>query len=209
MSGGLHHLWKDKAISCLQLKPDHRVLDLACGTADLSIKIAKNLSHQGQLTCCDINKEMLFLGQNQFYDTIAPQCPVNFVLGNGQALPFQPDSFDRIIIGFGLRNFNDIQQGLKEFYKTLKPGGMLLVLEFSKPSHPTVDSLYQLYSQSVIPNLGEWITQDRESYQYLVDSIQNHPDQPTLQSMIQKEGFRTCSYTNILNGIVAIHQGFK
>ena len=209
MSLGLHHSWKNEAILQLEISPSSTVLDLACGTADLSILIAKELNHEGQLVCCDVNPDMLRVGQDQFHDTIAPSCQTHFVLGNGQALPFADNSFDRLIIGFGLRNFNDIQQGLKEFYRTLKPRGMLLVLEFSKPQHPLLGDAYKAYSNHIIPNLGQWIANDRESYQYLVDSIQQHPDQNTLQKMIEDEGFNSCSYQNILGGIVAIHKGFK
>ncbi|HJN37637.1 MAG TPA: class I SAM-dependent methyltransferase [Gammaproteobacteria bacterium] len=209
MSFGLHHLWKNEAIQQLNLKPYHKVLDLACGTADLTIKIAKELNQDGLLIGCDVNQEMLYIGRENLQNTVAPLCPVHFILGNGQALPFHDACFDRIIIGFGLRNFNAIEKGLEQMYRTLDNHGMLLILEFSKPNNDLLRSIYHGYSDHCIPNLGEWVTGDRKSYQYLVDSIRQHPDQPTLLNMMEDQGFQACSYHNILDGIVSIHKGYK
>ena len=209
MSFGMHHLWKQEAIKQLNLQPYHKVLDLACGTGDLTIKIAKELNQDGHLIGCDVNQDMLYIGKDNLHDSIAPLCPVHFILGDGQTLPFNNDVFDRIIIGFGLRNFNSIEKGLEQMYRTLTNKGMVLILEFSKPTNELLNTVYENYSDHCIPTLGEWVTGDRKSYEYLVDSIRKHPDQPTLQSLMEDQGFEVCSYHNLLSGIVSIHKGFK
>lgn len=208
MSGGLHRLWKRYAIELLSVKSHEKILDLAAGTADLSRLIAKNLSDKGLLVTSDINANMLSIGRDRLMDA-GHLKPIHYAQINAEQLPFQPDTFDAITIGFGLRNVTLQTAALAEMYRVLKPGGRLLVLEFSRVKSPLLKSLYDTYSFKVLPMLGKLVANDSDSYQYLAESIRKHPDQDTLKSMMQAVGFCQCRVTNLLGGIVAIHRGWK
>lgn len=207
MSLGLHHLWKAITVNQAQLRPHHQVLDLACGTGDIALKLAKKIT-TGHIIMCDINGPMLAHGRNRAYDKGLVK-PLSFIQANAEHLPFASNSFDLITIGFGLRNVTDKLQALREMARVLKPGGRCLILEFSKVQSSVMQSLYDLYSFKVIPLLGKLIANDKESYQYLVESIRMHPSQDTLAEMMRESGFDNVSYKNYHKGIVAIHEATK
>jgi demethylmenaquinone methyltransferase / 2-methoxy-6-polyprenyl-1,4-benzoquinol methylase len=208
MSFGLHRVWKHIAINHLCLRPEHKVLDLAGGTGDLTLKIAQQVREPGLITLSDINAEMLRVGKDRLLNK-GVTGPIEYVEADAEALPFADNSYDRVIMGFGLRNVTDKQQALHEIYRVLKPGGLLLVLEFSTAKLPLLKEIYEFYSFNVIPKVGQLITQDKDSYQYLVESIRMHPDQDTLQTMFEQAQFTDCQYHNLTGGIVAIHKGYK
>lgn len=208
MSLGLHHLWKRLAVAKCQVNPNDYILDLAGGTGDISSLLAKKLKAEGKIFLADINEAMLAKGKDRLLDAGISQA-VSFIQTNAEVLPFAAHSFDRIIIGFGLRNVTYKEKALKEMQRVLKPGGRLVILEFSEVSSQPLSKIYNLYSFSVLPKLGEWICQDKESYQYLAESIRMHPNQETLKNMMQEAGFERCEYQNIHAGIVAIHVGYK
>lgn len=207
MSVGIHRLWKRYAIDTLGVLPHHQVLDLASGTGDLALKIAPLLNQQGQLVLSDINESMLSIGRDRMIDSghLSAQCAV----ANAEALPFADNSFDRITMAFGLRNVTDKQKALNELHRVLKPNGMLMVVEFSKVVDPLLAKAYDWYSFNLLPKMGELVAQDRESYQYLAESIRMHPDQETLAGMFRKAGMVRVSYENLTAGVVAIHKGWK
>lgn len=208
MSLGLHRLWKRIAVAKCAIRPHHKILDLAGGTGDLTQLLAKRLSNTGQIILSDINNSMLSLGRDKLLDA---GCfgPITFVQANAENLPFQDDFFDCIIMGFGLRNVTHKETALKEMTRTLKPGGRVVILEFSQVKNPLLNKMYDAYSFSVLPLLGEIIAKDGESYQYLAESIRMHPDQDTLKAMMESAGLENCEYQNIHQGLVAIHLGFK
>lgn len=208
MSLGIHRLWKKKAIQLLNVRPGHHVLDLAGGTGDLTEKIAPIVGSQGKVTLSDINSSMLMTGRDRLLDAGISN-NIECVLANAEILPFVDNTFDRIIIGFGLRNVTDKQKALESMFRVLKPGGRLIVLEFSKPTLPGLKPIYDAYSFSVLPWLGKTLLNDPDSYQYLAESIRMHPDQKTLKNMMQTAGFEECDYHNQSGGIVAIHRGYK
>ncbi len=208
MSLGLHRLWKKTAIRQLSLQAGQRVLDLAGGTGDLTRLISPRVGPSGHVTLSDINDDMLKVGQARLLDeglfkNIAVQA------ANAEQLPFEDDQFDRVIIGFGLRNVTNKDQALKEMYRVLNPGGKLIVLEFSHPTNGSFRTLYDLYSFNVLPLMGKLIADDADSYQYLAESIRMHPKQDELNDMVLAAGFDQASFTNLNGGIVAIHQGLK
>lgn len=207
MSLGIHRLWKRHAIALLQVRPNHHVLDLACGSGDLALLIAPKLA-SGQITLSDINNNMLAVAKNRLIDK-GKVADIHFTQANAEVLPFQDNSFDRIIMGFGLRNVTHKEQALQSIYRVLKPGGRAIILEFSHPTHPLLSSWYDTYSFHVLPFLGKIIANDADSYRYLAESIRMHPNQETLQAMMLTAGFDTCHYSNLTGGIVAIHQGIK
>ncbi len=207
MSGGLHRLWKRQAIRMLNPRPGHTVLDLAGGTGDLSRLITPKVGESGQVVLADINADMLAAGRDRLIDSGTNPLP-HIVQTNAEALCFPDQSFDRCIIGFGLRNVTHKDRALKEMARVLKPGGMLIILEFSKPHSPALNKLYDFYSFKALPRMGEWVANDADSYRYLAESIRMHPNQETLKTMMQDAGFARCSYQNLLGGIVALHQGY-
>lgn len=205
MSLGIHRLWKRHAIACCQIRSHHQVLDLACGSGDLSLLIAPKLT-SGLLISCDINKNMLKQAQQRLLDRgLIP----SFLQADAQDLPFAPHTFDRIIMGFGLRNVSDKEKALKSICQVMKAGARVIILEFSHPTNAALSSLYDAYSFHILPLLGEWIAQDRDSYRYLVESIRRHPNQETLKALMLNCGFDKVQYQNLAGGIVAIHQGIK
>lgn len=208
MSFGLHRLWKQFTLNQSGVRTGQQVLDIAGGTGDLAKAFAKKVGPKGQVILSDINEKMLQQGRNRLLDE-GIVGNVDYVQANAEELPFKDDYFDCISIAFGLRNVTDKAAALKSMYRVLKPGGKLLVLEFSKPVLPLLNTLYDQYSFKIIPKLGAWITGDAPSYQYLVESIRMHPDQEQLKKMMQECGFDDVKYHNLTGGIVALHKGFK
>ncbi len=206
MSFGLHRVWKRFLMLYAQLHEGQKVLDLAGGTGDLAQLIRPIVGDTGEVVLCDINATMLEQGRGRLLDSGITDIPI--IQGDACELPFEDESFDRVLIGFGLRNVADASAGLREMHRVLRPGGMVLVLEFSKPD-AWVDSLYHDYTHHVLPRLGEWVVGDRESYQYLAESIAMHPDQRTLIQMMRAAGFEACRYFNFSAGIIAIHRGTR
>ena len=205
MSGGLHRLWKAFTIDRSGVREGARVLDVAGGTGDLSLAFARRVGKSGEVWLTDINNAMLVHGRDHLIDKgfLLPvtQC-------DAEKLPFPEDYFDCISIAFGLRNMTCKERALAEMFRVLRPGGRLLVLEFSHIWEP-LSPLYDFYSFQIIPRLGKAIAQDEDSYRYLAESIRVHPDQNTLKNMMQQVGFESVEYFNLTFGVVALHRGFK
>ncbi|MEJ2345385.1 MAG: bifunctional demethylmenaquinone methyltransferase/2-methoxy-6-polyprenyl-1,4-benzoquinol methylase UbiE [Gammaproteobacteria bacterium] len=208
MSLGIHRLWKRYTIELSGVKSGQRVLDLAGGTGDLAARFARMAGAEGQVVLSDINASMLDRGRSRLVDE-GLVGNIEFVQADAEQLPFPDSYFDCITIGFGLRNVTDKDAALRSMFRTLKPGGRALVLEFSKPTAPGLKPLYDLYSFKVLPLLGKLIARDEGSYRYLAESIRMHPDQETLKAMMEAAGFERCEYFNLSGGIVAVHRGFK
>jgi demethylmenaquinone methyltransferase/2-methoxy-6-polyprenyl-1,4-benzoquinol methylase len=207
MSFGIHRLWKRFAIEQSGARPGQRILDLAGGTGDLAMLIAPKVGSQGSVVLCDINNAMIRTGRTRLLDKgIAGN--VEYVQADAERLPFPDNSFDCITMGFGLRNVTHKQTALDSMYRVLKPGGRLLILEFSRPA-ALLRPAYDFYSFSILPRLGRLIARDAASYRYLAESIRMHPDQKTLVGMLEHAGFEACDYHNLTGGIVAIHRGYK
>ena len=207
MSGGMHRLWKRYTIQHANARPGHVILDLAGGTGDLAREFARIVGERGRVVLADINAAMLEHGRRRLVDAgVAGN--VELAQVDAEALPFADNSFDRVSIAFGLRNVTDKEGALAEMNRVLKPGGKVLILEFSEPSR-AIKPAYDLYSFKVLPLLGRLIAKDPESYQYLAESIRMHPDQETLLGMMQDAGFERCRYNNLTAGIVALHTGYK
>jgi demethylmenaquinone methyltransferase/2-methoxy-6-polyprenyl-1,4-benzoquinol methylase len=208
MSFGAHRLWKRFTLSLTGLKAGQRALDVAGGTGDLAIGLARQVGKTGQVVLSDINPDMLAAGRDRLLDA-GFAGNVECLLADAERLPCADDSFDCVTVGFGLRNVTDKAAALSSMYRVLKPGGQLLVLEFSKPVAPGLKPLYDAYSFSVLPRLGEWVAKDAASYRYLAESIRMHPDQETLLAMLNEAGFGQTRYHNLTGGIVAVHRGYK
>ncbi|MEW5757592.1 MAG: bifunctional demethylmenaquinone methyltransferase/2-methoxy-6-polyprenyl-1,4-benzoquinol methylase UbiE [Pseudomonadota bacterium] len=207
MSLGIHRLWKRFAIDMTAVRPGNRVLDLAGGTGDLTIKLAEKVGPAGEVVLADINSSMLEQGRSRLAD-LGVVGNVRYAQVNAECLPFPDNYFDCITIAFGLRNVTDKSKALASMYRVLKPGGRLLVLEFSKVA-PALAPVYDVYSFKLLPLMGKLIANDEESYRYLAESIRMHPDQETLKGMMQEVGFERCEYFNMTGGIVALHRGYK
>jgi demethylmenaquinone methyltransferase/2-methoxy-6-polyprenyl-1,4-benzoquinol methylase len=205
MSGGMHRLWKRFALSQTGLRPGQRALDVASGTGDLGAGVARQVGRDGLAVLTDINCEMLARGRDRLIDK-GVGAHVEFVIANAECLPFPDSAFDCVTIGFGLRNVTDKAAALASMRRVLKPGGRLLVLEFSKP-RPEIRAAYDAYSFNVLPRLGGIVAGDAASYRYLAESIRMHPDQETLAAMIRDAGFDDCRWHNLAAGIVALHVG--
>lgn len=208
MSLGIHRLWKQFAVEASGVRGGFRVLDVAGGTGDLAAKFAARAGRRGQVVLADINASMLGVGRARLADR-GIVGNVAFVQANAENLPFPENYFDRVSIAFGLRNVTHIDRALASMFRVLKPGGMLLVLEFSRPVVPGLNNLYDAYSFNVLPWLGRVIAQDEGSYRYLAESIRKHPDQETLKTMMEQAGFGRVQYYNLSGGIVALHKGYK
>lgn len=208
MSMGIHRIWKRFAIELAGIRQGHKVLDLASGTGDLAARFSGLVGSSGQVIMSDINAAMLAQGRSRMIDE-GHVGNVSYAQINAQLLPFEDNTFDCISIGFGLRNVTDKQQALSSMYKALKPGGRILVLEFSHPTSEPLQKLYDVYSFKLLPMIGKLVANDEDSYRYLAESIRMHPDQETLKDMMQQAGFENCDYHNLTGGIVAIHRGFK
>ena len=208
MSLGVHRIWKWYTIAQSGVKLGDRVLDLAAGSADLSIKFADKVGDQGQVVVTDINPAMLEQGRRRMADA-GHAGNVEFCLVNAEKLPFADNYFDCITISFGLRNVTHKDHALAEMQRCLRPGGRALILEFSQPENETFRRIYDAYSFNVIPMLGELISDDRQSYQYLVESIRQHPPQEELKQMMLDAGFDRARYHNLTGGVVALHIGYK
>lgn len=208
MSFGLHRLWKKFTLLQSAVRPGHRVLDVASGTGDLVPGFQRLVGATGQVVMTDINESMLFRGRDRMINR-GLISNISWVQADAENLPFADESFDCVSIAFGLRNVTDKSRALAAMHRVLKPGGRLLVLEFSSPVLPFLKTLYDRYSFQVIPRLGEWICGDGPSYQYLVESIRRHPDQPTLAGMMRDVGFENVDWNNLTGGIVALHRGFR
>lgn len=206
MSFGIHRLWKDFTLMHAQIRPGQQILDCAGGTGDMSLRFAKATGPSGHVVLSDINPAMLQIGANRLIDE-GFFANTSTLCADVEALPLPDRQFDRICIAFGLRNVTDKARALSEFARCLKPGGKLLVLEFSKPLLPILSKLYDRYSFAILPKLGEWICKDAPSYQYLAESIRMHPDQATLNNMMLEAGFDDCKHFNLTGGIVALHVG--
>ncbi len=207
MSAGLHRAWKNLAVARSAVKPGDRVLDIAGGTGDMALRYLPRLGSQGQLVLVDINSSMLTMGRDRLLEKGI--CAVHFVQANAERLPFPPDSFAHVGIAFGLRNVTHKEDALGEMLRVLKPGGELLILEFSRPRAKALDSLFHAYCFSVLPVLGRVVARDADSYRYLAESIRRHPDRETLRGMMENAGFTGCRYQDLSGGIVALHQGTK
>ena len=208
MSGGIHRIWKRVAIELSGVRPGQQILDVAGGTGDLTSRFSREVGPTGKVVLSDINSSMLGTGRDRLLDEGV--CGnVDFVLADAEALPFRESSFDCVTIAFGLRNVTHKEQALASMLRVLKPGGRLLVLEFSKPTSEFLGKLYDAYSFGVIPKIGRLIAGDEDSYRYLAESIRMHPDQDTLRDMMEDAGFERCDYHNMTGGIVAIHRGFR
>jgi len=208
MSMGLHRYWKHFAISQSQVRQGDSVLDVAGGTGDLTRAFLDRVGDNGYVVLTDINEKMLIEGRSRMLDDGILQ-NIAYVQADAENLPFPSNYFDCVSIAFGLRNVTHKQIALESMYRTLKPGGKLLVLEFSKPIIPLLNTLYDKYSFKVIPFLGDMITGDRKSYEYLVESIRMHPHQEDLKILLQNAGFEDVDYHNLSGGIVALHTGYK
>ncbi|HWV14172.1 MAG TPA: bifunctional demethylmenaquinone methyltransferase/2-methoxy-6-polyprenyl-1,4-benzoquinol methylase UbiE [Cellvibrio sp.] len=208
MSGGIHRLWKRFTIEASAVRPGHKVLDIAGGTGDLSYQFAKRVGRDGQVILADINSSMLNVGRDRLIDRgVAGN--LYFAQADAQYLPFPDNTFDCITISFGLRNVTDKDLALRSMLRVLKPGGRLLVLEFSKPQHSLLEKVYDNYSFKLLPMIGKLVTNDADSYRYLAESIRMHPDQETLKGMMENAGFVNSEFHNMTGGIVALHKGFK
>ncbi|MDD9891533.1 MAG: bifunctional demethylmenaquinone methyltransferase/2-methoxy-6-polyprenyl-1,4-benzoquinol methylase UbiE [Gammaproteobacteria bacterium] len=207
MSLGTHRLIKRFTIELSALRPGHRVLDLAGGTGDFSLRFSTIVGESGQVVLADINDAMLDVGRDRIIDE-GKIHNVQFAQVNAEALPFADNTFDCICIAYGLRNVTNKDAALASMARILKPGGRVLILEFSKPKNQLLEKAYDAFS-SLWPAAGKIITGDADSYRYLVESIRMHPDQETLLGMMQSAGFVNCKYHNVMNGICAIHLGFK
>lgn len=208
MSFGIHRLWKRFTIDCSGVRRGQRVLDLAGGTGDLTAKFSRLVGDSGEVVLADINDSMLKVGRAKLRD-LGVVGNVSYVQANAEALPFPDNYFDCITIGFGLRNVTEKEKALKSMFRVLKPGGRLLVLEFSKPTIELLGKVYDTYSFRILPKIGEVVANDSESYLYLAESIRMHPAQDVLKGMMEEVGFEQVSYYNLTGGIVALHRGYK
>jgi len=207
MSFGIHRLWKRFAINMAGLQPGQQVLDLAGGTGDLTRLMSPRVGTDGHIILSDINAAMLAVGRERLLDN-GIQGNVTFAQANAEQLPFPENSFDLVTMAFGLRNVTDKQRALHAIHDILRPGGRLLVLEFSRPVK-ALKPAYDFYSFNILPRLGRLIAKDEDSYRYLAESIRMHPDQQTLQGMLEQAGFERCDFHNLAGGIVALHRGYK
>jgi demethylmenaquinone methyltransferase / 2-methoxy-6-polyprenyl-1,4-benzoquinol methylase len=208
MSFGIHRIWKKVTIEYSSVRKGQKVLDLAGGTGDLTAKFSQLVGDDGLVVLADINESMLKVGRDKLRDKGLFK-NIEYVQANAEELPFVDNYFDCITISFGLRNVTDKEKALRSMWRILKPGGRLLILEFSKPQYQILNKAYDLYSFTMLPLMGKIVANDSESYRYLAESIRMHPDQNTLKKMMEDAGFVDVKYHNMTGGIVALHTGFK
>ncbi|WP_330926458.1 bifunctional demethylmenaquinone methyltransferase/2-methoxy-6-polyprenyl-1,4-benzoquinol methylase UbiE [Candidatus Sororendozoicomonas aggregata] len=208
MSMGIHRVWKRFTIEMSAARPGQQILDIAGGTGDLTKQFSRIVGHTGRVVLADINASMLHVGRDRLVDEgIAGN--VEYVQANAECLPFDDNTFDCVTIAFGLRNVTNKDAALQSMHRVLKPGGRLLILEFSKTHNPLLTKVYDTYSFKVLPLIGKLVANDAESYRYLAESIRMHPDQDTLEVMMEDAGFVNTDYHNMTGGIVALHKGIK
>jgi len=214
MSAGIHRIWKNEMIKEINFKnksSEYNIIDVAGGTGDISFRIAELSKKSGVkslIKVVDINKEMLSIGVKRAIDNNYFK-DLEFIEGDGENLLFENESFDFFTIAFGIRNFTNISKGLREAYRVLKPNGKFICLEFSHVNNKILEKIYDIYSFKVIPKIGEIVLNDKESYQYLVESIRKFPNQELFRNMIEDAGFKQVSYKNLTQGTAAIHVGYK
>jgi demethylmenaquinone methyltransferase/2-methoxy-6-polyprenyl-1,4-benzoquinol methylase len=208
MSVGIHRVWKRFAIEVSAVRPGNRVLDIAGGTGDLTARFSELVGGDGEVVLADINDSMLKVGRDKLIDG-GFHGNIEYVQANAESLPFPDNHFDVVSIAFGLRNVTDKDKALRSMLRVLKPGGRLLVLEFSKPGNEILSRAYDTYSFKILPLLGKLVAGDSDSYQYLAESIRMHPDQETLKEMMELAGFVRCEFFNMTGGVVALHRGVK
>ncbi len=208
MSLGVHRCWKRFAIDTGGIRPGHRVLDVATGTGDLATALARRVGEKGRVVATDINLGMVGRARSRLLDRgLAGN--LSYLQSDAESLPFKTGYFDRITMAFGLRNVTRKERALASLQRVLRPGGKVLILEFSTVALPVFKELYERYSFQWIPFLGERITGDGDSYRYLAESIRMHPDQESLKSLMEAAGFERCDYFNLTGGVVALHVGYK
>ena len=205
MSLGMHRAWKAYTVMVADVREGHRVLDIAGGTGDLAMAFAKKAGPSGRVVHTDINEAMLRTGRDRLVDS-GVMLPT--LVCDAEHLPFASESFDRVSVAFGLRNMTHKDAAIRQMHRVLRPGGKLLVLEFSRVAKP-LEKVYDWYSFQVLPRLGRLVAGDADSYRYLAESIRMHPDQATLKSMLQEGGFGHVDYRNLSGGVVALHVGIK
>lgn len=208
MSMGIHRVWKRIAIALSSVRNGDHVLDLAGGTGDLTCLYHRRIGENGDVVLTDINASMLAKGRDRLVDS-GIVSNIRYAQVNAESLPFAANSFDCVSIAFGLRNVTDKDAALASSFGVLKPGGRIIILEFSQPKGKIFRKAYDVYSFKLLPLLGKIITNDAESYRYLAESIRKHPDQEKLKTMMETAGFERCEYFNLTRGIVAIHRGYK
>lgn len=208
MSVGIHRIWKRFAVQLAAVGSEQKILDLASGTGDLAAAFARLVGPQGVVVMSDINAAMLQQGRAKLVD-LGLVGNIAYAQINAEHIPFPDNSFDCVSIGFGLRNVTDKSQALNSMFRVLKPGGRVLILEFSHPRSMALRRAYDLYSFKLLPLMGKVVVNDEQSYRYLAESIRMHPDQDQLKNMLEQSGFERCDYHNLSGGIVAIHRGFK
>ena len=208
MSFGIHRLWKKFTIAQTGLRPGQSALDVAGGTGDLAIGLARQVGKRGRVVLTDINENMLVNGRGRLVDA-GLTGNINCCVADAQNLPFPDRSFDCVTVAFGLRNVTDKMAALESMFRVLNPGGQLLILEFSKPVAPGLGPVYDAYSFKLLPWMGRLVADDADSYRYLAESIRMHPDQETLQTMMETAGFERCRFHNLTGGIVALHRGYR
>ena len=208
MSAGIHRLWKHMTIEMSGVRKGHKVLDIAGGTGDLAAKFSKIVGSEGSVVLADINESMLKVGRDRLIDRGITE-NVTFSRADAQYLPFPDNTFNVITIAFGLRNVTDKDMALRSMLRVLKPGGKLLILEFSKPTSSLLSKIYDTYSFNVLPRLGKVFANDSDSYKYLAESIRMHPDQSRLLHMLDSAGFENTDFHNMTGGVVALHRGIK
>ncbi|MBT3813542.1 MAG: bifunctional demethylmenaquinone methyltransferase/2-methoxy-6-polyprenyl-1,4-benzoquinol methylase UbiE [Gammaproteobacteria bacterium] len=207
MSMGIHRIWKRVAVQLSNVREGDRVLDLAGGTGDLTTLFSKRIGKTGKVVLADINSEMLRTGRDRLINR--GLTGVSYAQVNAECLPFEDNSFDCVCIAFGLRNVTDKDAALRSMYRVLKPGGRVIVLEFSHPTDKITEKVYDFYSFKLLPKIGKFVAKDEESYRYLAESIRMHPKQDVLKEMMLDAGLERCEYFNMSQGIVAVHRGYK
>lgn len=208
MSLGIHRIWKRIAIQLANVRRGDKILDLAGGTGDLTIRFEKRVGKSGEVVLADINSEMLRTGRDRLIDK-GLVGNIRYAQVNAECLPFADNTFDCVSIAFGLRNVTDKDAALRSILRVLKPGGRLIILEFSHPTDKLTEKVYDFYSFNLLPKIGGIVAKDEESYRYLAESIRMHPKQDELKTMMETAGFERCEYFNMTQGIVAVHRGYK